>query len=476
MKNIITDDTIVALSTPSGMGAIGVIRLSGPQAIAISEKIFPALDLHNAPSHSLHFGLVMDGKEVIDEAVAGLFKAPKSYTCQDVVEISCHGSPFIIQKILQLLIKHGARPARPGEFTMRAFLNGRFDLSQAEAVGDLIASESEAAHHIAMNQMRGGFSGELKQLRQRLMDFASLVELELDFSEEDVEFADRTKLTGLITEIQGKIEKLSESFRLGNVLKNGVATVIAGRPNAGKSTLLNSLLNEERAIVSDIPGTTRDTIEEIITIQGIAFRLTDTAGIRNVADIIEREGVERTMQKIKQASIVVYLFDAENMSAGDVLEDVKKLGKDTKFYVPTSAPSQSNKEGYGIPVIPVANKTDIGKANTYQNKFKDIPGLLFISAKNNMGIEELKNHLYTASLQGANLQESVVLTNARHYEALQLTLQNLNNAKKGIENKLSGELVASDIRSALNHLGEITGEVTTDDLLGNIFSRFCIGK
>ncbi|HWY97821.1 MAG TPA: tRNA uridine-5-carboxymethylaminomethyl(34) synthesis GTPase MnmE, partial [Bacteroidia bacterium] len=300
MKNIILDDTIVALSTPSGVGAIGVIRLSGPQALSICEKVMPALKLKEAASHTLHFGLVMDGKEVVDEAVAGIFKAPKSYTCQDVVEISCHGSVFIIQKVLQLLMQHGARPAKPGEFTMRAFLNGRFDLSQAEAVSDLIASESEAAHHIAMNQMRGGFSGELKQLRQKLMDFASLLELELDFSEEDVEFANKAQLVGLLTDMQGKIEKLSESFRLGNVLKNGVATVIAGRPNAGKSTLLNCLLNEERAIVSDIPGTTRDTIEEIISIQGIAFRLTDTAGIRHAADIIEREGVERTMQKIKQ--------------------------------------------------------------------------------------------------------------------------------------------------------------------------------
>ncbi|HXP49449.1 MAG TPA: tRNA uridine-5-carboxymethylaminomethyl(34) synthesis GTPase MnmE [Bacteroidia bacterium] len=459
MKNIITDDTIVALSTPPGVGAIGVIRLSGPQAIAITDKIFPAMKLEWAASHTLRFGIAMDDKEVIDEAVVGLFKAPKSYTCQDVVEISCHGSPFIIQKVLQLLIKQGARPAKPGEFTMRAFLNGRFDLSQAEAVSDLIASESEAAHHIAMNQMRGGFSGELKQLRQKLMDFASLVELELDFSEEDVEFANRAQLVGLLTEMQSKIEKLSESFRLGNVLKNGVATVIAGRPNAGKSTLLNSLLNEERAIVSDIPGTTRDTIEEVISIQGIAFRLTDTAGIRHAADIIEREGVERTMQKIKQAAIVLYLFDAEEISAAEVLADMKKLGNIDS-----------------ITVIPVANKTDIGDTKNYEFEFDGIKNLLYISAKSGNGIEELKNHLYTAALQGATMKESVVLTNSRHYEALQQTLQNIGNAKKGIENKLSGELVASDIRSALSHLGEITGEVTTDDLLGNIFSRFCIGK
>lgn len=459
MKHPVTDDTIVALSTPAGVGAIGVIRLSGPQAIEITEKLFPALKLQQANSHTIHFGLAMDGTEVVDEAVVSLFKAPKSYTCQDVVEVSCHGSPYILQRILQLLIKHGARPAKPGEFTMRAFLNGRFDLSQAEAVSDLIASESEAAHHIAMNQMRGGFSGELKHLRQKLMDFASLLELELDFSEEDVEFANKAQLVNLLTEMQGKIEKLSESFRLGNVLKNGVSTVIAGRPNAGKSTLLNSLLNEERAIVSDIPGTTRDTIEEVISIKGIAFRLTDTAGIRNAADIIEREGVERTMQKIKQASLVVYLFDAQEMSLADVEADLKKLGT-------------SN------PIIVVANKTE-AKADIKieaKVKFGNIKNLVCISAKNNIGIEELKERLYTEALQGATMQESVVLTNSRHYEALQQTLQNIGNAKRGIENKLSGELIASDIRSALSHLGEITGEVTTDDLLGNIFSRFCIGK
>jgi tRNA modification GTPase len=470
MKNLITDDTIVALSTPTGRGAIGVIRLSGPQSVEISQKLFPALALHTAATHTLHFGIIMDGTEVIDEAVVGIFKAPKSYTCQDVIEISCHGSPYIIQKILQLLIKHGARPAKPGEFTMRAFLNGRFDLSQAEAVSDLIASESQAAHHIAMNQMRGGFSGELKHLRQRLLDFASLVELELDFSEEDVEFANREQLIGLISEMQNKIEKLAESFRLGNVLKNGVNTVIAGRPNAGKSTLLNALLNEERAIVSEIPGTTRDTIEEVMTIQGISFRLTDTAGIRNAADIIERQGVERTMQKIKQAAIVIYLFDADEMSAKDVLADMKKLSTHPV------TPSLSNRDGDGVAVIPVANKVDVLDEVKAEVKFKEIKNLVSISARKNKGIEELKKVLCDAALQGASMQENIVLTNARHYEALQATLTNLANAKKGIESKLSGELVASDIRSALNHLGEITGEVTTDDLLGNIFSRFCIGK
>ncbi len=460
MKNIVTDDTIVALSTPTGVGAIGVIRLSGPASIAICEKIFPALKLKEAATHTLHFGLVMDEKQVVDEAVVGLFKAPKSYTCQDVVEISCHGSPYILQQVLQLLIKQGARPARPGEFTMRAFLNGRFDLSQAEAVSDLIASESQAAHHIAMNQMRGGFSNELKQLRQKLVDFASLIELELDFSEEDVEFANRGQLVNLLADMISKISKLSESFKLGNVLKNGVATVIAGRPNAGKSTLLNALLNEERAIVSDIPGTTRDTIEEIISIQGIAFRLTDTAGIRNAADLIEREGVERTMQKIKQASIVLYLFDADEMSLTEVIGDIQKLGHEDN-----------------IEVLPVANKIDkVSTEDEVKNKFKGIENLITISAKSGKGIEELKNRLCSAALQGANMQHDVVLTNARHYESLQRTMQNLSHAKNGIESKLSGELVASDIRSALTHLGEITGEVTTDDLLGNIFSRFCIGK
>jgi len=459
MKHI-TDDTIVALSTPMGKGAIGVIRLSGPKSLDMCGKIFPALDLKAAPTHTLHFGIIMDGKEVIDEAVVGLFKNPKSYTGQDVVEISCHGSSFIIQKVLQLLVKNGARPAKPGEFTMRAFLNGRLDLSQAEAVSDLIASETEASHHIAMNQMRGGFSGELKQLRQKLVDFASLVELELDFSEEDVEFANRPQLVNLLKDMIKKMETLSESFRLGNVLKNGVSTVIAGRPNAGKSTLLNALLNEERAIVSDIPGTTRDSIEEILTIQGVAFRLTDTAGIREASDIIEQKGVERTLEKIQQAAIVIYLFDAKELSAEEVKADIAKLTKNEK-----------------LPIIALANKVDEAKIQVeIQTKFKNIDNLLLISAKTGAGIEELKNKLCELALQGADIHESIILTNARHYEALQSTLHSIKNALKGIETKLSGELVASDIRTALYHLGEITGEVTTDDLLGNIFSRFCIGK
>ena len=459
MNNPITDDTIVALSTPHGVGAIGVIRLSGPKAISISEKILPGVKLSAAESHTLHFGIIKDGNEVLDEAVAGLFKAPNSFTCEDVVEISCHGSPYIIQKVLQLILSKGARLAKPGEFTMRAFFNGRFDLSQAEAVSDLIASETQAAHHLAINQMRGGFSGELKKLREELMHFASLIELELDFSEEDVEFANRPQLITLLEKMQEKIKKLCESFRLGNVLKNGVSAVIAGRPNAGKSTLLNILLNEERAIVSEIPGTTRDTIEETLIINGIAFRLTDTAGIRNTIDIIEKQGVERTMQKIEQASIVLYLFDAGEMSAEEVSEDLIKLKKNDE-----------------IPILPIANKVDLDEEKNYLMKFKDINGLSFLSAKSGHGIGLLKKYLYETILQGSNIQEGVLLSNARHYEALEATLQNLQTAKNGIENKLSGELVASDVRSALNHLGEITGEVTTDDLLGNIFGKFCIGK
>jgi tRNA modification GTPase len=308
MQNPLSDDTIVALSTPPGVGAIGVIRLSGPKAIAISEKILPGIKLQEAVSHTMHFGIIRDGDTVLDEIVAGIFRAPNSFTREDVVEISCHGSPYILQKVLQLLLSKGARLAKPGEFTMKAFLNGRFDLSQAEAVSDLIASETQAAHDLAMNQMRGGFSNELKTLREELVHFASLIELELDFGEEDVEFANRPQLLSLLDMIQKKIVTLCESFRLGNVLKNGVSAVIAGRPNAGKSTLLNALLNEERAIVSEMPGTTRDTIEETLIINGIAFRLTDTAGIREALDSIEKQGVERTMQKIEQASIVIYLL------------------------------------------------------------------------------------------------------------------------------------------------------------------------
>jgi tRNA modification GTPase len=459
MKSLVTEDTIVALSTPPGVGGIGVIRVSGPEAISISEKILPGINLHDAAGHTMHFGIIRDGEEVLDEAVAGLFKAPHSFTCEDVVEISCHGSPFILQKVLHLLISKGARLAKPGEFTMRAFFNGRFDLSQAEAVSDLIASETQAAHHLAMNQMRGGFSGELKNLREELVHFASLIELELDFSEEDVEFANRPQLLRLLEKMQGKIKTLCESFRLGNVLKNGVSAVIAGRPNAGKSTLLNTLLNEERAIVSDIPGTTRDTIEETLIINGIAFRLTDTAGIRKAADVIEKQGVERTMQKIEQASVVMYLFDAGKMSAEEVADDLSKL-----------------KISSGIPVFPVANKVDIGEEKNYVEKFKNIGTVNLISAKNGHGIEALKNNIYDKVVGGRNIHDGVILSNARHYEALEATLQNLQKAKTGIENKLSGELVASDIRSALNHLGEITGEVTTDDLLGNIFGKFCIGK
>jgi len=459
IKNPLSDDTIVALSTPPGIGAIGVMRLSGPRAISIAEKILPGLKLKDAVSHTLHFGIIRDGDTVLDEAVAGIFKAPHSFTKEDVVEISCHGSPYILQKVLHLLLSKGARLAKPGEFTMKAFLNGRFDLSQAEAVGDLIASDTQSAHHLAMNQMRGGFSNELKLLREELVHFASLIELELDFSEEDVEFANRTQLLSLLDKIQKKINTLCESFRLGNVLKNGVSVVIAGRPNAGKSTLLNALLNEERAIVSEIPGTTRDTIEETLIINGIAFRLTDTAGIREAADSIEKQGVERTMQKIEQASIVVYLFDAEEMLSAEVEKDFIRLKKNDN-----------------IPVLPVANKVDLDEEKKYQNKFKKIEGLSLLSARKRLGIVELKQRLYETVLQDGKINEGVILSNARHYEALQATLKNLQAAQKGLETKLSAELVASDIRSALNYLGEITGEVTTDDLLGNIFGKFCIGK
>lgn len=459
MKNLLPDDTIVALSTPNGVGAIGVIRLSGATAISITQKIWQGIDLKKTDSHTIHFGAIRDGETIIDETVIGIFKTPHSFTCEDVVEISCHGSPYILQRVLQLLINKGARLAKPGEFTMRAFFNGRFDLSQAEAVSDLIASETEAAHHLAINQMRGGFSGELKTLREELVHFASLIELELDFSEEDVEFANRNQLLSLLEKMQSKIKKLCHSFKLGNVLKNGVSAVIAGRPNAGKSTLLNALLNEERAIVSDIPGTTRDTIEETLIINGVAFRLTDTAGIRKTIDTIEKQGVERTMQKIEQASVVMYLFDAEQMLAEDVMEDISKLKSDSDTLI-----------------LAVANKVDLGEEKFYLNKFKEIKELLLISAKSGHGTDALKMHLYEMVMQGNNIHQDIILSNARHYEALQATSENLGTAEKGIKNKLSGELVASDIRSALNHLGEITGEVTTDDLLGNIFGKFCIGK
>ena len=456
---MITNETIVALSTPTGTGAIGVIRLSGKDAITITNAVFKGKDLLQQDSHTLHFGLIKDGEKVIDEVVVGLFVAPKSYTKENVVEISCHGSNYIIQQIISLLIRKGASAAKPGEFTLRAFLNGGLDLSQAEAVADLISSDSAAAHQVAMNQLRGGFSTELQVLREQLIHFASMIELELDFAEEDVEFANRDQLQDLINKITLVLNKLIRSFELGNVIKQGINTVIAGRPNAGKSTLLNALLNEERAIVSEIAGTTRDTIEEVLNINGINFRLIDTAGIREATDAIEAIGVEKTMQKIDQSAVLVYLFDAASLSAEDLKADILKL------YRPEVA------------FLAVANKIDLVSAFDFDAL--DLPEAIHfisISARENQFVEELKEKLYEIAVGDQLTDNHTMVTNIRHVEALQKTRTALDSVAYGLANPVTSEFLSVDIKQALHYLGEITGQVTTDDLLENIFSKFCIGK
>lgn len=447
-------DTIVALATPTGAGAIGVIRLSGERAIEIANSVFKGKDLAAQASHTIHFGTVVDGEQVIDEVLMSLFIAPRSYTRENVVEVSCHGSSYIIDKLIRLFIKQGARPAKPGEFTMRAFLNGQLDLSQAEAVADLIASSSEASHKVAMQQMRGGFSNELKKLREELIHFASLVELELDFSEEDVEFANRETMQTLIEKIVLVLGKLIRSFELGNVIKKGVPVVIAGKPNVGKSTLLNALLNEERAIVSDIAGTTRDTIEDEISIQGINFRFIDTAGIRDTEDIIEAKGVEKTFEKINQSAIILYLYDAAETHGEELANIVAEL----------SLVTQKNKSQ----LLLVANKSDKNNTNTSADS-------LHISALQGIGIKELEQKLLDMIHYTENANETI-LTNARHVEALQKTQDALERVLNGIHNPVTSDFLAMDIKEALHYLGEITGSISTDDLLENIFSKFCIGK
>jgi len=455
-------DTIVALATPPGVGAIGVIRLSGTNAITIADMVFKGKALNKQKSHTIHLGkIISEENKIIDEVLISLFVAPKSYTKENVVEVSCHGSSYIIQELIQLFIKKGARMAQPGEFTLRAFLNGQMDLSQAEAVADLIASNSAAAHTIAMQQMRGGFSNEIKNLRQQLLDFASLIELELDFSEEDVEFADRADLQQLVKKIQTLIHALIQSFQLGNVIKKGVTTVIAGRPNAGKSTLLNVLLKEERAIVSEIAGTTRDTIEEILNIQGIEFRLIDTAGIRDAQDQIEAIGVEKTMEKVQQSAILLYVFDARKLTPEMVKADLEQL----------------NIPNHTILLVP--NKMDKNpylKPEEYVTATLPLSQIVTVSAINNMNIEYLKNTLYQLVVSDKLNLDNPIVSNTRHLEALQNAHTSLSEVLKNMGAGVTTDFVAMDIRRALYHLGEIVGEVSTDDLLGNIFSRFCIGK
>ena len=459
--------TIVALATPPGVGAIGVIRLSGEDALPIVQKVFGGKDLTKQKSHTLHFGTIIDsGGKILDEVLVSIFKAPHSYTGENIAEVSCHGSPYILRQVLELFIENGARLAQPGEFTMRAFLNGKMDLSQAEAVADLIASSSESSHNVAMRQMRGGFSHEIKKLREDLINFASLIELELDFAEEDVEFANREDLKATVQKILSFIHSLILSFKLGNVIKNGVPTVIAGRPNAGKSTLLNALLNEERAIVSHIAGTTRDTIEEVLNIDGVEFRLIDTAGIREAQDQIEAIGVEKTMEKVRQAALLVYVFDVGEMKIDDVLSDVGKLQRE------------------GLQLLVVCNKMD---ANPYfKPEWLTSVGspqlavrseqIVTCSAIHGMNVPYLKEKLYDFAISEKVNLESPIVTNVRHYEALQKALESLNEVLRGLDEGVTSDFVAMDIRRALAYLGEILGEVSTEDLLENIFSKFCIGK
>ncbi len=462
------EDTIVALATPAGSGAIAMLRLSGPGSFPLISGLFQTpqgvpLNVAELKSHTLHYGHLQDGNELVDEVVISIFKKPHSYTGEDIIEVSCHGSAYLQQRLLSLFVNRGARLAEPGEFTLRAFLNRRMDLSQAEAVADLIAAGTAGAHRIAMQQMRGGFSGELKKLREELIHFAALIELELDFSEEDVEFANRNELASLVKKMQGAIVRLLESFRLGNAIKNGVPVVIAGKPNAGKSTLLNVLLNEDRAIVSEIAGTTRDTIEEEITLGDIRFRFIDTAGLRETTDVIESRGVERTREKIRQAALVIYLFDPAETTAEE-LEIILRSLRETMMTADAM-------------LIPVLNKSDRPAFSAKQAAtYRHIPGLVTISAKNSLHIDTLKNKMLELSGQAGLQYDHTILVNIRHKEALEHTRQSLERVLSGLTTGITGDFIASDIRDALYHLGLITGEVSSDDLLTNIFSRFCIGK
>ena len=457
------DDTIVALATPPGIGAIGVIRLSGKQAIKIINNLFTAKDLMQQPSHTLHVGYLKSNDaeklgKILDEVVISIYKNPTSYTGEDIIEISCHGSAYIQQDIINTIIKNGARLAKPGEFTQRAFLNGKLDLTQAEAVADIIASNTEASQKAALHNIKGGFSHILSSLREELIRFSSLIELELDFSEEDVEFADREKFIQLIDNLLLSTKDLLNSFTLGNVIKNGVSVAIVGKPNAGKSTLLNTLLNESRAIVSEIAGTTRDTIEEIININGILFRLIDTAGIRNNSeDIIENMGVVKSHEKIKSADVVLYLFDAASVDKNAIENIQTELAHQNKNF------------------ILITTKCDLIEVAAVE-KIKQQFNTLMISAKENIGIAELKQKLFESVVNNKALSENTIITNSRHYEALEKVSISLQEIKDGINNKLSGDLLALDIRRCLYYLGEITGEITNEDRLDFIFSKFCIGK
>lgn len=466
---MIYNETIVALATPSGAGAVAIIRMSGKDAITIAAEVFQSVsgkDLSKQKTHTIHLGTIVDGTKIYDQVLVSIFKNPNSYTGENVIEISCHGSTFIQQQIIQLLLRKGCRMAQAGEFTLRAFLNGKLDLSQAEAVADLISSDNEASHQIAMQQMRGGFSNEISKLREELLNFASLIELELDFAEEDVEFADRTQFHDLLNRIEFVLKRLIDSFAVGNVIKNGIPVAIVGEPNVGKSTLLNALLNEERAIVSEIAGTTRDTIEDELVIGGIGFRFIDTAGIRETIDVVESIGIKKTFEKIEQAQVVLFLFDGLKFqhSSSEFIIEIEKV----KNQFPLK------------PLVVVINKLDLlseSEIETIRQKLETLDVKLeTISAKNKTGIEDLKNQLLSFVNTGALRNNETIITNTRHYDSLLKALEEIQKVKFGLNSGIPSDLMAIDIRQALFYFGEITGEVTNDELLGNIFANFCIGK
>ena len=468
---MIYNETIVALATPSGAGAVAIIRMSGKEAITIASEVFQSVsnkDLTKQKTHTIHLGTIVEDNKIYDQVLVSIFKNPHSYTGEDVIEISCHGSTFIQQQIIQLLLRKGCRMAQAGEFTLRAFLNGKLDLSQAEAVADLISSDNEASHQIAMQQMRGGFSSEISKLREELLNFTSLIELELDFAEEDVEFADRTQFRDLLNRIEFVLKRLIDSFAIGNVIKNGIPIAIVGEPNVGKSTLLNALLNEERAIVSEIAGTTRDTIEDELVIGGIGFRFIDTAGIRETIDVVESIGIKKTFEKIEQAQVVLFLIDSLQLiidNENTVKIEIEKI----KNQFPLK------------PLVVVINKIDkldYKLRIQFDNKLSIINYQLVIeiSAKEKLGIDDLKNKLLSFVNTGVLRNNETIITNTRHYDSLLKALEEIQKVKFGLQSNLPSDLMAIDIRQALYYFGEITGEVTNDELLGNIFSNFCIGK